>query len=531
MKKKLSAFIGVVPHTITQNGDLDPLISEIVFDSRKGLEGALFIAFPGMHETGNKYIGDALKAGAVAFVYQGEIDDAVLAGYQAVGVRVADARFSMAAIAAVFYDNPATKLRVIGVTGTEGKSSTVAFIWQFLRLSGKKAGFISTVQYSLGGEALDNPEHQTTPESPIIQKQLASMVENGCEYAVLEASSHGLSKRTNRLGSILFDAAVMMNVTHEHLEFHGTWEQYRDDKANLFRALKPQGFGVVNADDASAPYFVEAAKPRKVYEFRPQNIYSGKAGIAFMAQGLVVRSPLPGAFNSQNVLAAMLVVHHLCDIPLETLVHDAAWLTPVTGRMTVIDCGQPFEVIVDYAHTPSSFAKIFPPLKVRAKGRIISVFGSGGERDTAKRPEQGKIAGRWSDIVILTDEDPRGEDPVELLKMIEAGCLEAGKVPGTDVFIIPDRPTAIRKAFALAEPEDIVLLLGKSHENSIIYKKTVMPYSEIAEARKALGEMGFSVEATPELPHPKDPAYYSQMQTRIDEIIAAMQDGQQGVTP
>jgi UDP-N-acetylmuramoyl-L-alanyl-D-glutamate--2,6-diaminopimelate ligase len=376
MQKKLSAFIGVVSHTVTQNGDLDPLVSGIVFDSRKVTSGALFIAFPGVHETGNKYIGDALKAGAVAFVYQGEIGDVELDGYQAVGVRVEDARFSMAALAAAFYDNPATKLSVIGVTGTEGKSSTVAFIWQLLQRCGKKAGFISTVQYSLGGEAVDNPEHQTTPEAPVIQKQLALMVENGCEYAVLEASSHGLSKHTNRLGSILFDAAVMTNVTHEHLEFHGTWEQYRDDKANLFRALKPQGFGVVNADDASAPYFMEAAKPRKTYEFRPKDVYSDKDGVSFTVQGITVRAPLPGAFNAQNVLAAMLVVHHLCGVPLETLAEHAAKLTPVCGRMTVIDCGQPFEVIVDYAHTPSSFATIFPPLRARVKGKIISLFGS-----------------------------------------------------------------------------------------------------------------------------------------------------------
>jgi UDP-N-acetylmuramoyl-L-alanyl-D-glutamate--2,6-diaminopimelate ligase len=477
---------------VTQNAGADPLITELVFDSRKVSPNALFIAFSGVHESGNKYIANALEAGAAAFVYQGELRSAESACFPAVGIRVDDARFSMAALAASFYNYPATKLRVIGVTGTEGKSSTVAFIWQLLCLSDKKAGFISTVQYSLGGEALDNPEHQTTPEAPVVQKQLALMVENGCEYAVLEASSHGLSKRTNRLGSISFDAAVFMNVTHEHLEFHGTWEQYRYDKANLFRALKSQGFGVVNAEDASAPYFKEAAGQHKVYEFKAEDVCSDNEGVQFIVQGITVRAPLPGAFNAQNVLAAMLVVQHLCGIPLEFLARAAAHLKPIRGRMTLIDCGQPFEVIVDYAHTPSSFATIFPPLKARAKGKIISVFGSGGERDTAKRPEQGRLAARWSSIVILTDEDPRGEDPITLLKMIEAGCLEAGKTAGIDVFIIPSRPAAIRKAFAFAASGDIVLLLGKSHENSIIYKDFVIPYDEIAEAEKALDEMGYS---------------------------------------
>jgi UDP-N-acetylmuramoyl-L-alanyl-D-glutamate--2,6-diaminopimelate ligase len=362
-----------------------------------------------------------------------------------------------------------------------------------------------------------------------VQELLARMADNGCEYAVVESSSHGLSPRTNRLGDVLFDAAVMMNVTHEHLEFHGTWEQYRNDKARLFSALTKHdhqkelrgkktligAFGVVNADDSAASFFAQAADGFPVIGFSVlekasnaalpfaggvysmSNIDAAKEGISFNVrsgansenENFFVNVPLPGAFNAYNVLAALITVSRLTETPLAFLAECAKKLVPVRGRMTRISCGQPFEVIVDYAHTPSSFNAILPAIRARAHGKIICVFGSGGERDTAKRPEQGKIAADYCDIVILADEDPRGENPVELLAMIEAGCLARGKTRGKDVLIIPDRPKAVRAAFSFAHNEDIVLLLGKSHENSIIYKDRVMPYDEISEAKTALAEL------------------------------------------
>lgn len=204
-----------------------------------------------------------------------------------------------------------------------------------------------------------------------------------------------------------------------------------------------------------------------------------------------VRINLPGAFNVYNTLATVITVSRLLGKPVAELVPLLARLIPVKGRMTVINEGQPFEVIVDYAHTPSSFQAIFPSLRKRVTGKIITVFGSGGERDTMKRPEQGRIAADYSDIIILADEDPRGEDPTELLEMIASGCPE--KKRGDELLIIPDRPTAIRKAFSLAGKGDLVLLLGKGHENSIIYKDRTIPYDEILEARKALGEAGWSI--------------------------------------
>ena len=564
---------------IESSKSLNPEISSLVFDSRDVKPGSLFFALPGTHTTGNVFIPKAIENGASAIVFQGDLEisneqgaisnskgeaspSAAMASpfsptpspkgqdplKSPVFIRVDDARKVMAPVAAAFYDNPSSKLAVIGVTGTEGKSSTVSFVWQLLKLSGHKAGFISTVQYSLGDDAIANPQHQTTPEATIIQRQLYEMVENGCEYAVVETSSHGLSPKLNRTGNLLFDCGIFMNVTLEHLEFHGTFEQYRDDKANLFRKLdehshekvilgkkvKVPSFGIVNLEDPSAEYFIKATKqpvlgfttegkagksaaegadalplpkiPDSIPVLLGRNIASARFGLTFdMTEPHVidkqakplppkvfhVKSSLPGAFNTYNLMAAIEAVSRLTGTEIEKIAALVEKLTPVKGRMTVIDKGQPFELIVDYAHTPSSFETIFPPLRRRCSGKMISLFGSGGERDTKKRPLQGEIAARFCDIVILTDEDPRGEDSVALLKDIAVGAEKAGKVLDKDLFITPDRPTAIRQAFKMAGKDDIVLLLGKAHENSIIFKDRVMPYDEISEAEKALSELGF----------------------------------------
>ena len=537
-------------------------IEHLEFDSRHIKPNTLFFALPGTHTTGNRFIAQAISNGAVCIIYEGclsEEDKESIS--KAITKPVAfihteSSRFAMSPISASFYDNPSEHMVIYGVTGTEGKSSTVSFIWQLLRLSGFKAGFISTVQYSLGGEAVSNPEHQTTPEAPIVQRELYEMLQNGCTHAVVESSSHGLSAKTNRLGDVHFDCAVFMNVTLEHLEFHKTLEQYKSDKANLFRSLdkwqhtkeitnlkkkdntiEVPSFGIVNLEDPAALYFASCTKkktigfttegkagkqaaeelkasplpliPEDMQYLSARNIASARYGLSFSIHRyeahdslgkenrvIHVKSSLPGAFNAYNIMASLLAVHGTTGTSLETLASYAENLTPVKGRMTVIDKGQPFEVIVDYAHTPSSFETIFPPVKQRCTGRMICLFGSGGERDTKKRPLQGEIAGRFCDTVILTDEDPRGEDSVELLEQIAGdrtkGARSTGKKDGENLFIIPDRPKAIRKAFSLAQANDIVLLLGKSHENSIIYKDYTMPYDEISEAEKALEEMGYT---------------------------------------
>lgn len=537
-------------------------ISNLVFDSREVTKDSLFFALPGIHANGNNYIPQAIEKGANAIVFQDELDHELQlkiakaitkrqieatvyegnVNYFPVLIKVKDSRFAMAPISDYFYDSPSKKLVIIGVTGTEGKSSTVSFIWQLLRLCGKKAGFISTVEYSFGDEAIANPQHQTTPEAPIIQHHLNKMLENGCQYAVIESSSHGLSPKTNRLGNVLFDCGVFMNVTLEHLEFHKTFEQYKKDKANLFRLLDCHdhikeiagekltipSFGVVNLEDPSAKYFIDSTK-KQVYGFTTQgkagkaatnkevdlpeipeninyfeglNICAEKEGISFDVnihentdknETLQLTANLPGAFNAYNIMASIIAVSKLTNLSYQEVASKVKDVAPIKGRMTVIEQNQPFEVIIDYAHTPSSFETIFPPIRKRCKGKMIALFGSGGERDLTKRPLQGKIAASYCDTVILTDEDPRGEDSVELLKMIAVGSQEQGKKLDEDLFIIPDRKKAIRYAFSIAKQNDIILLLGKSHENSIIYKDYVMPYDEISEAQLALSELGYKL--------------------------------------
>ena len=566
MTKILAQLLPSIQHTVvavdgTKISDLTETnnipVSNLVFDSREVTKDSLFFALPGTHTDGNRFIEQAILAGANAVVFQGELtqsqkEDIAQAIIKrtmenAIGddkvkfapalINVPEARFAMAPLSAAFYDNPSERLVVIGVTGTEGKSSTVSFIWQLLRACGKKAGFISTVEYSFGGEAIPNPQHQTTPEAPIIQRNLNQMLENGCEYAVVETSSHGLSSKLNRCGNILFDCGAFMNVTLEHLEFHKNFETYRNDKANLFRALdkhnhiktiagekrKINSIGIVNLEDPSAEFFAKAtsqpvfgfttlgkagkaategsapvelpAIPANIKYMTGKNIVSTSSDLTFEIDlpaseaAVKVNAKLPGAFNAYNLMASILAVSSITDLSYEEVAAKTSELTPIKGRMTVINEGQPFELIVDYAHTPSSFETIFPPIRKRCTGKMIVLFGSGGERDLTKRPLQGEIAAKYCNTVILTDEDPRGEDPVELLKMIAVGAEKAGKVMDKDLFITHDRPQAIRQAFKMAQKDDIVLLLGKSHENSIIYKDFVMPYDEISEAKKALKEI------------------------------------------
>jgi len=489
---------------IERQGPRDIDIEGLAYDSRSVRPGFLFFALPGLHADGHFFIDAAIQAGARAIVHSAPIS---VLHPEVAYVRVADPRFAMSPIASAFYGRPSDSLRVIGVTGTEGKSTTVYLAYQLLKLAGKRAGFFSTVMSDRGMGEEPNPEHQTTPEATAVQRMLREMRDAGLGYAVVEASSHGLSRRTNRLGDVGFDIGVMTNVTSEHLEFHGTWDRYRDDKANLFRALRPGGLGIVNADDQSADYFREAsivpvlsfsASGREA-DLSARDVIADSEGESFEAVeagrgGLpgrvhAVRAKLPGAFNVGNILAALLAVSHIASIDIADLIPLVPNLRPVRGRMSAIERGQSFEVVVDYAHTPSSFEAILPPLRERVKGRIICVFGSGGERDTEKRPRQGRIAADFCDIVILADEDPRGEDSMELLEQIAAGCPELPR--GERLFLIPDRPAAIRKAFSLARPGDLVALLGKGHENSIIGKAGAVPYDEIREAEKALAEMGY----------------------------------------
>jgi len=518
MNMRLSALLdGISPRSIFMGSD--PEITGIEYDSRKVRKGNIFLAFPGIHADGNAFVDAAIAAGAAAVVHERELPR------RAEGVsyiQVEDARRAASRLSAAFNGEPSRSLGVIGVTGTEGKSTTVSLVYQLLTLAGRRAGFFSTVMSDTGSGERPNPEHQTTPEAATVQSMLAAMRDAGCEYAVVESSSHGLSERTARLQDVEFDVGVVTNVTSEHLEFHGTWERYRSDKANLFRRLASRektilgktrrlpSFGVANADDPSAPYFASCTdRPVITYSskgavatLRASGIAADRSGSSFLIEGPAdllgqdraliraeARINLPGDFNVGNSLAALAVASAVMGAPWMSLVPLLARLRPVRGRMMNIERGQPFEVLIDYAHTPSSFETILPPIRARVSGRIFCVFGSGGERDTEKRPRQGEIAARYCDVVVLADEDPRGEDPMALLEEIAAGCPSLPR--NERLFLIPDRPAAIRAAFSMARAGDAVLLLGKGHENSIIYADRSMPYDEETEATAALAELGY----------------------------------------
>ncbi len=504
--RRLSEIIANIK-ILERHGVSDPGITGIEYDSRRVKPGNLFFALEGIHTNGHEYIDGAIEKGADVIIHSKP-----LKAYRkdVVYLLVENTRRSLSPAAGNFYDNPSEKLVIVGVTGTDGKSTTVSLIHQLLELSGEKAGFLSTVEYKSGMEILKNPYRQSTPEAPEINKILNEMYLSGKKYGVIEATSHGLSRITNRLGDIIFDAGVFTNVTREHLEFHGTIDRYRSDKVNLFRSLdnsfKKENlncsrFGVINKDDPWADLF-EKATGREVFSY---SMKSKSADLFALVKSLDIcgseftlidksgkyntKLNIPGAFNIENTMAAILVVSILLNKKLKELAELLPELRPIRGRMNHVKMGQAFSVIVDYAHTPGAFSKLFPIIKKQTKGKLISVFGSGGERDIGKRPIQGRIAANFCNTIILTDEDPRGEDPRAILEDIAAGC--SCKEEGENLFLIPDRVEAIRKAFSLAGKEDTVILLGKGHESSIIYSNACIPWDETAAAENCLIDMGF----------------------------------------
>ncbi len=504
----------------------DAEIRGLSYDSRTVGPGHLFFAIPGDHTDGHLFIHQAIARGAAAIVHSQPLQHYP---EQAVFLKVDNSRKALNRAAALHYDYPARKLALIGVTGTDGKSTTAYFIYQLLRAQGERAGLLSTVARDTGEGLCKNPLRQSTPESPDIQSALAQMVEAGYRFAVLETTSHGLSQRTARLMGLRFEAAVFTNLSHEHLEFHGSFEQYRDDKLNLFRALaeSERCFGVVNADDPNSSCF-EAATERTVLRYSIDNRSADLRAVLLESSGeysdcdfiiaassfstlereaagdsvqghssVRVRVPVPARFNIENSLAAVLTVSHLLQKPIARVAADVAGLRPVVGRMAPVRGNQPFSVVVDYAHSPGSFEKVFPIFRANTAGRLIAVFGSAGERDVQKRPIQGAIAARYCDILVLADEDPRGEDGYDILLQIAEGARRENpdlKEGGT-LQLRPDRSEAIRKAVSIARPGDTVVMLGKGHEASIIYRDGPIDWDERRAAEEALTSLGYQVES------------------------------------
>ncbi len=497
MNKDLNSLLYEVK-AIEIKGSKNIPVTGLAYDSRDVKPGYIFFALKGIHTDGHEYIDKAISNGAAVVFHS---DNLLTYSRKVSYIKVKDTRYVMSPVSSTFYDHPSDKMKIIGVTGTNGKSTTVSMIYQLLGMAGLKTGFISTVQFDTGTGPVKNHYRQSTPEATEVQKILFEMVQNGCTHAVVEATSHGLSPVNNRLGDVRFDAAVFTNITHEHLEFHKTLDRYVDDKANLFRSLVPgSGVGIVNLDDPHTNRFIESTSAdifsysvaNKDADMLAYNITgSGKEAdfsVSYRSDEYKVHINLPKIFNIENSLAALLSVVELTNIDINTFLPFMEKLIPAEGRMITVDMGQNFTVIVDYAHSPGSFELLFPALREMTKGRLIPVFGSAGERDVDKRSRQGEIADKYSDIIILTDEDPRAEDPLEIIMNIASGCRN--RVPEKDIFFIENRQEAIKFAFKIAEKDDLVVLLGKGHESTIIYRDGSIPWKEKDAAVLALKEMG-----------------------------------------
>ncbi len=515
---RLSQLLEALPQKEVY-GDLEVDVGGLAHDSRRVRPGDLFVAIKGLESDGHRFIPQALEKGAVAVVGQ---DVAALSAQPVTGILVADSRQALAHLAAAFHGYPARRLRVVGVTGTDGKTTTVNLIQAILAAAGHKTGMISSVNALVGDRYYDTGLHVTTPDALEVQGYLAEMAAAGVDYAVLESTSHGLAQ--HRVTACEYDVAVVTNITHEHLDYHGSYEAYREAKARLFRALatsfrKPDApkVSVLNADDSSFSYLRDIpADLQLTYgldtpcevtaEKIVQELSSVSSSIAFQppasnlqpptssfiaftactpAARFEVRSSLLGLYNVYNVLAAIAVGLSQA-VPIEAMQEGIAAVTGLTGRMERIDLGQDFIALVDFAHTPNALEQALKAARALTAGEVIVVFGCAGRRDVGKRPMMGEIAGRLAERVVITAEDPRTESLEDIMAQIAAGCQRVGGREGVGYWRIGDRGEAIAFAIDVARPGDVVVVTGKGHERSMCFGTTEYPWSDHQAMREAL---------------------------------------------
>jgi UDP-N-acetylmuramoyl-L-alanyl-D-glutamate--2,6-diaminopimelate ligase len=483
------------------DGVADPDIRAITYDSRKVTTGSLFVAIPGFHRDGTDFVRDALKNGAVAVVAERQVRATVPVAV------VPDVRAALADLAVEFFDHPTEKLKVAGVTGTDGKTTTVHLVSDVLEAAGERTGYATTVDFKLAGHDWENDTRQSTQEAVELQEFCGELLVAGGTWVVLEATSHALALR--KLRGIDVDIAVFTNLSPEHLDFHGTLQAYLEAKGILFEMLgqgQDKGLpkaAVLNADDPHWRYLADRAAGARIVSYgidaladvqatvESADATGSRLRITAFGDDVELRLPLVGRFNVHNALAATgagLAAGATLAQCREALLRAR----PVRGRMDRIDAGQPFSVIVDYAHTPESLEKVLSLLRPLTAGRLIAVFGSAGERDRAKRPRLAAVAAKYADHFVITQEDPRLEDPAAILAEIEAGAVDAGKRRDRDYRVIEDRTEAINAAIASASDGDTVLLAGKGHEGSIIVGEEKRPWDEAGAARAALRARGFA---------------------------------------
>ncbi|PJJ80339.1 UDP-N-acetylmuramoyl-L-alanyl-D-glutamate--2,6-diaminopimelate ligase [Mucilaginibacter auburnensis] len=457
----LSDILKGVPFTELQ-GSADVEISAVVFDSRKVVPGCLFVAVQGTVVDGHDYIEQAVKQGAVAIICEelpahvtGEIDF----------LMVANSAKILGRVAANFYDNPSDKLKLVGVTGTNGKTTVATLLYQLFRELGYKCGLLSTVENQINGKII--PSTHTTPDPVALNSLLNDMVEQGCDYAFMEVSSHAVAQ--HRIEGLNFAGGIFTNLTHDHLDYHKTFDNYRDAKKAFFDGLPKSAFALTNVDDRNGNVMLQNTKAhKKSYALKNMADYKAKilenqfGGLLLMIDGEEVWFRMVGSFNAYNLLAVY-TAGMLLEQDKSKVLTALSKLSGAEGRFDYVVGPDRIIGIVDYAHTPDAVQNVLSTIHDIRKGneKVITVIGCGGDRDKTKRPIMAKVACEWSDKVILTSDNPRTEDPIAIIKDMEEGVDAAFK---RSTVSIVNRREAIKTACMLAQPGDIILLAGKGHE-------------------------------------------------------------------
>jgi UDP-N-acetylmuramoyl-L-alanyl-D-glutamate--2,6-diaminopimelate ligase len=475
----LSAAVAVVPGAEIR-GDAGIPVAEVAFDSRRVLRGTLFFCVPGANADGHDFAPQAVRSGATALVVERWLD------LDAPQILVPSTRSAMGPMSATVLGDPARSLTIVGVTGTNGKTTIVHLLDAMFRAAGRRSGAIGTVGAHVAGEAV--PLARTTPEAPDLHRLLGRMRDAGVTTVAMEVSSHALDQ--GRVGGVVFDAAVFTNLSQDHLDHHGSMESYFGAKATLFAEDRTR-HAVLNLDDAWGRRLLDVPVPVTTFgldpaaDVRAEGVRVRVDGLVFRVDGREVTSPLRGVFNVSNCLAAI-AASRVVGVDADAAIEGLASAGHVPGRMEPVDSGQDFLVVVDYAHTPDSIRIVLAAARPLATGRVIVVFGCGGDRDRAKRFPMGAAATEGADLTVITTDNPRSEDPHDIIAEVERGAIEGG---GRYV-VVPDRRTAIRLALAEARAGDVVVVAGKGHEVEQELVGGAVPFDDRVVVREELDAMG-----------------------------------------
>lgn len=472
---------------VSATGNLERDVKLITFDSRKCTDGSMFIAVNGAQADGHKFIGKAVESGASAVIYQdGEFEDAQ--GNTAF-IKVRDSRLALALAADNFYQHPSGKLNLVGITGTNGKTTTVTLLYNLFRSLGYCCGLVSTIANYIEGEKI--PTDNTTPDPISLNSLMSRMLERGCEYCFMEVSSHSIEQ--NRIAGLEFKVGIFSNLTHDHLDYHKTFEAYRDCKKRFFDNLPDKAFALVNIDDRNGEYMVQNTKAqvrsyscRTMADFRCRIVEESMEGMETTIDGCRLWSRFIGAHNAYNLLVVYSTAMLLGAEKEDVLVRMSA-LGPVSGRLEYVRGKNDLTAFVDYSHTPDALENALRTLRETADGRcLICVFGCGGDRDRSKRPEMGAIAARMADRVIVTSDNPRTENPEEIISEIKAGMDIPARAKS---LFITDRKEAIRTAVMTAPKGAVILVAGKGHEDYQIIGTTKHHFDDKEVLEETLKEL------------------------------------------